>query len=556
MTPSTDSLILQKPSSLLVVGFLLAVSLPVFLLGLGSYGMLDPTDSFFVEGPKEMLERGHYLTPLFNYTDWFDKPAFPFLLIVLSYKIFGVSAWAARLPSALSGVALVLLTAVAIRSIVGARAAWLCGLVLAACPIFVIVGRCALTDEPLTLLIGASLLAFARALILSDRVAALCGYFALALAIVCKGPIGLVLVFGSIVTYASLDWWHRKRNLANLQPREALPHLMATLRPVAGALILLFAACPYFIIAHFTTNGAFTNEFFFHQNLGRFEGTVNHQQPVWWYIPVFFCGYLPWTVFLMAGLPYIKRLWLKRTWTHRQRLMIFSISWLAFVLVLFSFVPTKLPTYIVPLSPALAILVGLYLDFLVRIRGRKALIAFSLCILAAASAPLAVLSKLLHEVPESASVIVGNSIMLFAFVLLQIRAIRRSRLRQALIGQLLCVLLIIMTAVPAGFRYYYTSHQKNIDDLVALAKEKNANLATLFNSVPSAIFAFDHPILMLQSLQEVEQFAESGPSPHWLLATENCMQIEELRAKDRLIAHEGKWYLLSVEHFMLLKSKP
>src|ERR1700733_2189326 len=141
---------LQKPPTLILFCLILLLSAPAFLLGLGSYGMLDPTDSFFVEAPKEMLERAHFLTPLFNYADWFDKPAFPFLLIVLSYKIFGVGAWAARLPSALSGIALVLFTAAVTRNIVGSRIAWLSGIILAACPIFVIVGRCALTDEPLS----------------------------------------------------------------------------------------------------------------------------------------------------------------------------------------------------------------------------------------------------------------------------------------------------------------------------------------------------------------------------------------------------------------------
>src|SRR5277367_1919176 len=111
MPLSIGSSSLQKPSRLFFFGILLAVTAPVFLVGLGSYGMLDPTDSFFVEAPKEMLEQGHFLTPLFNYADWFDKPAFPFLLTVVSYKMFGISTWAARLPSALSGIALVLLTA-------------------------------------------------------------------------------------------------------------------------------------------------------------------------------------------------------------------------------------------------------------------------------------------------------------------------------------------------------------------------------------------------------------------------------------------------------------
>jgi 4-amino-4-deoxy-L-arabinose transferase-like glycosyltransferase len=535
----------QKPSRLFFFGLLLAVSAPVFLVGLGSYGMLDPTDSFFVEGPREMLERGHFLTPLFNYADWFDKPAFPFLLTVVCYKIFGISAWAARLPSALSGIALVLLTAATTRRILGSRTAWLCGLVLAGCPIFVLVGRCALTDEPLSLLIGASLLWFTQALIRGDRAASVGAYLALALAMICKGPIGLVVVFGSLITYAGLDWWHNSKQLATLNDYPSL------LRPWLGALIVLVVACPYYLIAHIATNGGFTNEFFFHQNLGRFEGTVNHQQPIWWYIPIFGGGYFPWTIFLIGSIGYLKRIWLKRIWTRRQRLAIFSLAWLSFVFLLFTLVPTKLPTYIVPLSPAVAILVGIYLDFLVRVRNSRFFFVVAICVLVISFVPIALLPWLMPVVPLALPIMVPTTIVLAIFAVLQIGRVRLGKLREAMTGQILSVLIALIALVPVGFRYYYVTHQKSIDDLVGLARSKNANLATLFNSVPSAIFAYDHRIEMLQSLEEVEKFAHDGPSPHWLLATQNCLQMPELEVKDRLIAHEGKWYLLSVEKFSL-----
>jgi 4-amino-4-deoxy-L-arabinose transferase-like glycosyltransferase len=549
MPLSIGSSSLQKPSRLFFFGLLLAVSAPVFLLGLGSYGMLDPTDSFFVEGPKEMLERAHFLTPLFNYVDWFDKPALPFLLIISSYKIFGVSAWAARLPSALSGIALVLVTAAVTRRILGTRTAWLCGLVLAACPLFVIVGRCALTDEPLALLIGASLLLFAQSLIQGERTAAIGAYVALALAIVCKGPIGFVIVLGSLITFAGLEWWHSSGQLARLNLYPGL------LRPWTGALLLLIVACPYFVFAHVTTNGDFTNEFFFHQNLGRMEGTVNHQQPFWWYIPVFLGGYLPWTVFLVVGAGYFKRIWQKRVWTRRQRLAMYSFAWLAFVFVLFTLVPTKLPTYIVPLSPALAILVGIYLDFLVRVGKSKVFFVFALSELAVAFVPLALLPWLMPAVPLALPTMVIAAIVLGIFAVLQLKRIQLGKLREAMTGQILSVLFALIIMIPTGFRYYYATHQKSIDRLVGLAKEKNANLATLFNSVPSAIFAYDHRIEMLQSLEEVEKFAKTGPSPHWLLATQNCLQMPDLAATKRLIAHEGKWYLLSVDNFTLPEKK-
>src|SRR5262249_50985575 len=140
------------------------IALLCFLPGLGTYKMLDPTDSFFVETGREMLFAHHYLTPLFNYTDWLDKPAFPFLLIVASYKVFGVNEWAARLPSALSAVALTMCTYSSAARMLGRRVGVLAGLILAACPLFCAVGHLALSDEPLSLFLGIALLGFAQAL--------------------------------------------------------------------------------------------------------------------------------------------------------------------------------------------------------------------------------------------------------------------------------------------------------------------------------------------------------------------------------------------------------
>jgi len=566
---------LGKLTALRFWGALLVLACVVFLPGLGSYGMLDPTDSFFVEAPREMLNQSHYLTPLFNYADWFDKPAFPFLLIVASYKFFGVSAWAARLPSALSGIAIVFATALAARRIAGVRAALFSALVLMTCPLFLIVGRSALTDEPLALFVTISMLAFAQVLILGDSQFLLPAYVALGFAILCKGPIGLVIVVGCLVSYFALTYWHQRQQHAlnsavtplSLPPgpgsagisdgfqemragilAEGAMHLAPKVHFWAGAAIVLALACPYYLIAHVTTNGAFTREFFLHQNIGRFEGTVNHQQPMWFYLPIFLAGYFPWTIIFLAALPHLKNLWQVRVWTRRQRLLVFSLSWLVFVFILFSLVPTKLPTYIVPLSSAFALITGIYLEVFARSRSAKVFGAFALGSLVLSLVAAILVPKLVKKVPGLPSLVMAIAGSAAAFSLAQLWFLRQGKFNQALKTLFLSTYLIVALTVPFGFYGYYITHQRPIDVLVALAKSKQANLATLFNSVPSAIFAFNHRIPMLQSVPEVKEFSRSEGSPHWLLATQNCLAIGELHAREHIIANQGKWYLISVDH--------
>jgi 4-amino-4-deoxy-L-arabinose transferase-like glycosyltransferase len=578
MAQLSELFTLNKLTTPLLCGVLLILACLVFLPGLGSYGMLDPTDSFFVEAPREMLSQHHYLTPLFNYVDWFDKPAFPFLLIVASYKVFGISAWAARLPSALSGIAIILCTALTASRIAGVRAGLFSALVLMTCPLFLIVGHSALTDEPLALFVTISMLGFAQVLILEDSKFLLPAYVALSLAILCKGPIGLVIVVGSLVSYSALIYWHQRQrhssissaNSLSLPPgtgstgisdgflemragKPALPvvgemHHAPKMHFWVGTAVILVLACPYYLIAHATTSGAFTREFFLHQNIGRFEGTVNHQQPMWFYLPIFLAGYFPWTIIFLAALPQLKQLWQVHVWTRRQRLLVLSLLWLVFVFVLFSFIPTKLPTYIVPLSSAFALITGIYLDLFARVKSTKVFGAFALGSLVLSLAAIILAPKLVKEVPGMPPLVTAIAGSGAAFSLAQIWCLRKGKFKQSLKTLFLSTYLIVAFSIPFGFYGYYITHQRPIDALVLLAKSKRVNLATLFNSVPSAIFVFNHRIPMLQSMPAVKEFSRSEGSPHWLLATRNCLAIGELHAREHIIANKGKWYLISVDH--------
>lgn len=527
---------------------IMLIAAACFLPALGSFGMLDPTDSFFLEAAREMIEQHHYITALYNYTDWLDKPILAFLPVILACKLFGLNIWAARLPAALSGIALVLATYTFTIPLLGRRAAVFSALILCSSPLFLLTGHIALSDELLSMLFGVAMLYAGTSLSTPKQKINIIAYVFLALAILTKGPIPLILAFCAIVFYL----------LVTCSSSSVAIKKLWQLRPVLGAISLLVLCLPYFYLAHASTGGAFTAQFFMRQNLGRMLGTVNHQEPIWFYLPITFAGYFPWIFYALMGFAWLKRLLTRRCrLTQRQGFIIFCFCWLSCVLLLFTFIPTKLPTYILPLSPALAILVGTYLDMLIRLAkdcpnrwlsSPTSIIIFSIPpALICAGSLLAwwLLPKLL-AVKMSWSGLLG---LAGTLMLVPCWLFWRKKFTQAVWSLVITSVCICSILLPCSFLYFYQIQQIGINKLVAIAKNKDASLATLFSGIPSAVFSMQKPVPEIKSLSDLEQFCHRGKTPHLLLATKNCLNIPQLQAKQHIIASDNKWYLLNVDGY-------
>ena len=536
----------MEPLKPRLIGVVAILALLAFLPGLGAYGMLDPTDSFFIEAAREMIERNHYITPIFNYADWLDKPALPFLLIVGCYKIFGMSAWVARLPSALSAVLLVTYTYLTSVRFLGQRSAFFSAIILCGTPIFAVVGHLALSDEPLALFFGVAMLSFAQAMILSGkddggRSRALIGYVSLALALICKGPIGLVLAtgIGGIYLFVTSTSLHH------------FLQVMRRLYVLEGMAILLFVCLPYYMLAHVTTNGAFTQSFFLRQNLGRFAGTLNHQEPLWFYVPIVLGGLFPWTALMLTSGSWLKSLFAHcKNASRRQSFLIFCVIWVVFVLVLFTAIPTKLPTYIVPMAPASAIICGAYLNHLARAgKPNSFWITFAFLLGSIVISPLILKAVAGKTTAASFSLVLGMALLVCGLVCYSFLLIR-GRIKQAAVALVAIPYLGVAVLTPLLFVEFYQSHQVGLTQLIEIARAKKGNLATLFSTIPSAPFLFERRIEILNSVDEIEAFARTQGTPHLLLATGNCFSIKELRAEEHTVARAGKWYLISLDDYL------
>ncbi|MBC7962113.1 MAG: glycosyltransferase family 39 protein, partial [Steroidobacteraceae bacterium] len=333
---------------------MLVLGIP-FLQYLGALPLIDPDEGRYAEIPREMLERWDFITPTLNYVHYFEKPPLLYWLNAASMRIFGLNEFAARLPSALCGLATVLTTYLTARWLYDRRTALISALILGTSAGFVLQSRIILTDMLLTFCLTAALGAFIVAASQEKhRDRALPWYlFYLfsALAVLTKGLIGIVFPAGIIFFYLLLghEWGVLKR-----------------MRLSSGLLLFLAVAAPWFVAVSLR-NPEFARFFFIHEHFERFTSNVHgRSQPVWFFIPVLAGTMLPWSFFIPGALG---RAWRNR---HHEGLPgLFLLVWSVLIFLFFSKSGSKLVPYLLPIFPPLAIMISSRFCVLLEERGRE-----------------------------------------------------------------------------------------------------------------------------------------------------------------------------------------
>ncbi len=337
---------------ILLILFVLGIP---FLQYLGRLPLIDPDEGRYAEIPREMLERLDFITPTLNYVHYFEKPPLLYWLNAASMHLFGLNEFAARLPSALCGLATVLTTYIVARYLYDRRTALISALILATSAGFVLQSRIILTDMLLTFCLTAALGAFIVAASQEkhrNRPAPwYIFYLFAALAVLAKGLIGLVFPAGIIFFYLLLghDW-----------------HVLKRMHLPSGLLLFLAVAVPWFVVVSLHNPG-FARFFFIHEHFERFTSTVHGRyQPIWFFIPVLAGTMLPWSFFIPGALG---RVWRNR---HHDGLPgLFLLIWSVLIFLFFSKSSSKLVPYLLPIFPPLAILISSRFCALLEGRGRE-----------------------------------------------------------------------------------------------------------------------------------------------------------------------------------------
>ena len=461
---------------------LAAIATVLLLPGLGSIGILDPSEGYYAESAREMVESGDFVTPHLNYEPFYEKPILTDWLTAASYKVFGVSEWAARFPSALAAIVLAVSTYWFCRHFLRRRAALLAALVLLSTPLFLIIGHLSLTDMPFCVLMSLALFSFACVLHQAGG-SRLLAYTATGLAILAKGPLGAVLPASITLAHAAA----RSRSL------DGALKAMGRLKVWSGLLIVALIAAPWYITVSLATHGAFAREFFLTQNLGRMAGTTHthHNTQLWFYLPYFLGGCLPWSLLLVPMSTLWRRLWSRRHCpTRRAALLTYSAVWLTLMLAFFSLVPTKLPTYILPAVPALAAICGVYLDTVIRARRQL-------------------------WIPTKAILLT--------------------------MGVSLTVLL------PLGLKVYYRFHQEGFYRLVRQAEQAQAHVAILGPTGASAAFYLHRKVSQLRSREDLKEYLAGTEAKRWLIVSKDRLKdLTETKRPFSFLTRGRKWNLVSL----------
>ncbi len=344
------------PSSILLV--LLVAALSLFFVDLGGSAIWDANEAFYVETPREMMERGDYVFPTFNYEPRVNKPVLSYWIVAGFYKVFGVSVAVQRMPIAIGGVLLVVIAFFlgrlaypdqVDRETVMKAGLW-AALGFAVSPRLLMFSRRIFIDIYITLFMAATLLFFALAERYPERRRLFLAlmYVSVGLGVLTKGPVAVALPGLAFLIYLVV---HRELRRAT---QMMIP---------AGIAIVLAIVVPWYAALYQRDGWTHIASFFVGENLGRFSegiGVDTDRGPLF-YLGVLFSDGFPWAFMLFPALA----LWwqqhrVPRSTQHSapRKIQGLLFIWIIAIALFFSFSASKQDLYIYPVMPAIAALGG------------------------------------------------------------------------------------------------------------------------------------------------------------------------------------------------------
>jgi len=352
-------ILLNSKKRLATLFIVLIFGVIIFILDLGTTGLVDETPPLFAAAARAMSESGDWLTPKVNGIFRFDKPPLIYWLMGFFYSLPKIEIWdslgtiSARLPSSLGSLFLMLMIADTLycwpqkgdkqflTPIVGS-------LGFALSPLIIIWSRTAVSDALLTGTLGISLLLFWRRMASENNDKCIAAWAFLGFAILTKGPVAFVLATLTITFFLIVqkDW----------------RSLLYKINPKKGFLITILISVPWYVLELLKEGKPFWDNFFGYHNFQRYTSVVNnHSEPIWFFLYIMILASLPFTPFLYHGIfiafrEFLKSL--KESCGVPNSLYTYSLCWLSAVLIFFSISATKLPSYWLPAIPAAAVLIS------------------------------------------------------------------------------------------------------------------------------------------------------------------------------------------------------
>lgn len=307
--------------------------------------LIRPDEGRYAEIPREMVVSGDWVTPRLNDLKYFEKPPLQYWATAVAYEMFGQHQWTSRLWAALTGMLGVLLVWFTGTRLFEREAGIYAALLLGGSMLYSLMAHINTLDMGVTFFITLGICA----LLLAQKEEQsglrrnwmLLAWAALALSVLSKGLMGIILPGAALFLYSLAN-----RDLA----------IWKHMHWLGGLALFLLVAAPWFMLV-MQANPEFFQRFFIYEHFQRFTTTVhNRYQPWHYFIPVLLMGMLPWTLVMFDTL---LRSW--RGSAHEAKAFSaerFLLVWAVFIFLFFSASGSKLPSYLLPMFPALALLMG------------------------------------------------------------------------------------------------------------------------------------------------------------------------------------------------------
>ncbi len=512
----------------LVIVIIAAVVVSFF--GLESVTLFDVDEAVFAEATKEMVESDNWLTPTYNGENRYDKPILFYWAMAVSYELFEINEFAARLPSAISGILLSLAMFFFVRQFYDEKKACYASISFILSAYFLIYSHAAVTDMLLTLFITLSLFSFYLSL-KKDRTYIWGLYIFSALAFLTKGLIGIIFPFGIVSVYLFVT-----------EGFKGLKHGFS----LSGIVLFSIISLPWYV-AQFMVNGQeFILQFFIKHQFMRYMGVISgHTGPLYYYMPVLILGLFPWIFFLPAGIMNILKnfrspMHYKDVGTFSDNLGLFACIWFAFILIFFSLSTTKLPNYILPAIPSLSILIsgGMFANegFFVNKQIQRMIAGWKRYanILIACSAGTAGAAILISEDYLSksgfsdSSLLYGLVVAMFALALLNIYALFSKKRLYEYTAICIAAFLFLFSikAIPLANQYLQgTLHKYSLYAKNRLGGDERIVAYKINN--PSILFYSCHKIIDIAYKEDLSPLTGKGGEILAIIKTEDINDLKE-----------------------------
>jgi 4-amino-4-deoxy-L-arabinose transferase-like glycosyltransferase len=566
---------------------LLAAGL-VFFTNLGAAALFDEDEPKNAVCGKEMFERGDWIVPTFNAELRTDKPILLYWIMLCSYTVFGVNEFAARLGSSLLAVGTSLLVYHLGRLLFHREVGLWGAIVLCTCLMFAAVGRAVTPDSTLIFCTTAAFLGYVWAVakrhggrfgeprtdgmprrwdeyLPATWLEAIPMYAAMGFAVLAKGPVGVLLpsmIIGMqllvrremdaplVIPPGSIAWqsaWGFRTIIRTMLPGRIL-YAMWRMRVPLGAVIVATIALPWYVVVGQQTDGAWLEGFLGGHNVGRFMKPMeNHRGPFFYYPLVILLGTFPWSVFVPLSI-----------WQLRHRLRngsewnasyIFLACWAGVWIGFFSCAQTKLPNYILPAYPAVALFLGVFLYDWQREAGHILATAFrhSCRVLAGIGAVMLIAMPIIasYFLPNESWLALIGCIPLFGGGVAyasSLRNDRRQAVRTLAITAVGLAVLIVGVAPPRVARYqdgpYFGTLVKGL-----LTGDEPPALATFDYFAPNLVFYLGSPVDRLKQPEHIAAYFDEHPHGYVLTRSDRLDGLKEQMPRDVTVLAQQRRFL-------------